>query len=107
MNFFSGQLMREDGKLTVDCGAFKVEVPADRTNVYPPEVGKPVIFGIRPEDIDNPRIRAIPALSPQPVPATVDVTELMGNEIFVYLKSGDHSYVARSTRAPITRSAKK
>ena len=28
MNFFSGQLMREDGKLTVDCGTFKVEVPA-------------------------------------------------------------------------------
>jgi multiple sugar transport system ATP-binding protein len=25
----------------------------------------------------------------------VDVTELMGNEIFVYLKSGDHSFVAR------------
>ena len=65
-----------------------------------------MIFGIRPEDIDNPDY-AHPGIIAQPVPATVDVTELMGNEIFVYLKSGDHSYVARSTRAPITRSAKR
>jgi multiple sugar transport system ATP-binding protein len=57
-------------------------------------VGKPVIFGIRPEDIHNPQF-APPEIIAQPVEATVDVTELMGNEIFVYLRSGDHSFVAR------------
>jgi multiple sugar transport system ATP-binding protein len=31
----------------------------------------------------------------QPVEAKVDVTELMGNEIFVYLKTGEQSFVAR------------
>jgi multiple sugar transport system ATP-binding protein len=25
----------------------------------------------------------------------VDITELMGNEIFLFLKSGEHDYVAR------------
>ncbi|MGD9094096.1 MAG: glycerol-3-phosphate ABC transporter ATP-binding protein, partial [Anaerolineales bacterium] len=31
----------------------------------------------------------------QPVGCKVDVTELMGNEIFVYLVSGEHNFVAR------------
>jgi len=31
----------------------------------------------------------------QPVNAKVDVTELMGNEINVYLKTGNNSFVAR------------
>jgi len=31
----------------------------------------------------------------QPVDAKVDVTELMGNEIFVYMTTGEHTFVAR------------
>jgi multiple sugar transport system ATP-binding protein len=94
MNFFSSLLVREGDKLIVDGGSFKVEVPADRVSTYAPEIGKPVIFGIRPEDIHNPDF-APPGITAQTVPAVVDVTELMGNEIFVYLKSGEHSFVAR------------
>ena len=29
------------------------------------------------------------------VPARVDVTELMGNEIFVYFNNGAHNFIAR------------
>ena len=29
------------------------------------------------------------------VPTRVEVTELMGNEVFLYLKTGDKDYVAR------------
>ena len=31
----------------------------------------------------------------QPVETKVDITELMGNEIFLFLKSGKHDFVAR------------
>ena len=94
MNFFTSTLVKEGDKLFVDGGSFKVEVPAEKVNVFSPYVGKSVIFGIRPEDIHNPQF-APPDISAQPVNAVIDVTELMGNEITVYLKSGEHSFVAR------------
>jgi multiple sugar transport system ATP-binding protein len=94
MNFFPAKLKKDDGKLFVDADAFSVEVPAGRNDVYMPHVDKSVIFGIRPEDIHNPEF-APPGIIAHPVEAKVDVTELMGNEIFVYLRSGDHTYIAR------------
>ncbi|HWQ84812.1 MAG TPA: sn-glycerol-3-phosphate ABC transporter ATP-binding protein UgpC [Anaerolineales bacterium] len=94
MNFFAATLRKEGEKLFVDGDSFTVEIPADKVPIYMPLAGKPVIFGIRPEDIHNPQF-APPGITTQPVEAAVDVTELMGNEIFVYLKTGNHSYVAR------------
>lgn len=94
MNFFPAHIRKDTGKLFVDGGTFSVEIPADRNNVYVPYVDKPVILGIRPEDIFNPEFTP-PGIVAQPVEAVVDVTELMGNEIFVYLKNGEHSFIAR------------
>jgi multiple sugar transport system ATP-binding protein len=94
MNFFNATIRQEDGNLIVDGGSFALQIPKDRDTLYGPYVGKPVIFGIRPEDIHNPDF-APPGIIPRQMEAVVDVTELMGNEIFVYLKSGDHSFVAR------------
>ena len=94
MNFFKSKLVRGDGKLFVDGGAFQVEVPADRHEAYLKFIGKPVIMGIRPEDIQDPHF-CPPGMYPQPVEGNVDVTELMGNEIFLYVTSGEHNFVAR------------
>jgi multiple sugar transport system ATP-binding protein len=94
MNIFSATIRKGDGKLFVDGGSFKVLIPENRTEVYSPHVDKPVIFGIRPENIHDPQF-APPDIHAQPVEANVEVTELMGNEIFVYLSSGDHNYIAR------------
>jgi multiple sugar transport system ATP-binding protein len=94
MNFFPAHIRKDSSKLFVDGCSFSVEIPSERNNVYTPYVDKPVILGIRPEDIFNPEF-APPGIVAQPVEAVVDVTELMGNEIFVYLKSNSHSFIAR------------
>jgi multiple sugar transport system ATP-binding protein len=94
MNFFPAKIQQSDGKLIVDGKTFHIEVPEDRKETYAPYIGKDVIFGIRPEDIHNPEF-APPGIVAQAITAKIDVTELMGNEIFVYLKSGEHSFVAR------------
>jgi multiple sugar transport system ATP-binding protein len=94
MNFFPAHIRRDNGKMFVDGKTFAVEIPSERYNTYAPYIDRPVILGIRPEDIYNPHF-APPGILAQPVEAVVDVTELMGNEIFVYLKSGDHSFIAR------------
>jgi multiple sugar transport system ATP-binding protein len=94
MNFIKSRLQKSDGKLFVDSGAFKVEVPSDRIAVFSSYVGKDVIMGIRPENIHDPHF--IPTgIFTQAVEGTVDLTELMGNEIFLYISCGEHNLVAR------------
>jgi multiple sugar transport system ATP-binding protein len=94
MNFFPAVLRQDGGKLYVDGGTFVLEVPESRRAAYIREVGRQIIFGIRPENIHNPEF-APPGITAQPEECVVDVTELMGNEIFVYLKTGDNNFVAR------------
>lgn len=94
MNFFNAKIAKYDGKLYVEGNELHLQIPEDRVNVYMPYAGKEVIFGIRPEDIHNPAF--VPAdIYAQNVNAKVDITELMGNEIFVFLKTGNSDYVAR------------
>jgi multiple sugar transport system ATP-binding protein len=94
MNFFKAKLVKGDGKLFVDAGSFKVETPSERNDQYARYVDKPVIMGIRPEDIHDPNFQP-PSIIPQAVNGTIDVTELMGNEVQLYVTAGEHSFVAR------------
>lgn len=94
MNFFPATLRKDGGDMYVDGGTFKLRVPDDRKEAYMPEVDRPIIFGIRPENIHNPEF-APPGIIAQPLECIIDVTELMGNEIFVYMKTGENSFVAR------------
>jgi multiple sugar transport system ATP-binding protein len=94
MNFFDARLDRSDGALIVDAKAFKIHVPESRVKVYDSHIGNNVIFGIRPDDIHDPAYTP-PGIQAAPVEATVDVTELMGNEIFMHLEMGESSAVGR------------
>ena len=94
MNFFNGKLVKGDGKLFFDGGAFKVEVPSTRNSIYMPYQDKSVTLGVRPENIYDPHFLP-PGIFAQPVDGKVDVTELMGNEIQLYITTGEHSFVAR------------
>jgi multiple sugar transport system ATP-binding protein len=80
--------------LIVDADSIVLEIPEARKEVYQSHVGNQIIFGIRPEDIFIPEY-APPGIIAQPVETTVDITELMGNEIMLFLKSGKHDFVAR------------
>jgi multiple sugar transport system ATP-binding protein len=94
MNFFSAKLRKDGSKLFVDGGAFVVEIPEGRTAPYMGLDGKDIIFGIRPENIHNPSFTP-PGIHAATIEAKVDVTELMGNEIFLYMIAGNNNFVAR------------
>lgn len=94
MNFFPAKLRKDNGRLIVDAGVFAVPIPAENAKAYQDHEGKQVTFGIRPEDIHDPDFK--PAnMHTENIEAKVDVTELMGNEIFLHMFSGENSFVAR------------
>jgi len=95
MNFFNNStLLEQNGKMYVDTGVFRVEVPPERYEKYRPHVGKQVVFGIRPENVahpDYPPANIFPAV----VEANVDVVEEMGHEKIAYLEEGGRTFLAR------------
>ncbi len=94
MNFFPGKLRKDDGKVVVDTGDFVVPIPPKKAKPYESSIGKDIIFGIRPENIHDADF-VPPNIDAEKVSVKVDVTELMGNEIFLYLVSGKNTFVSR------------
>ena len=94
MNFFDGKIIKENDHLIIDLESFRIKVPDNRKGTYERLVDQPVVLGIRPEDIHNPEF-APPSIISESVQAKVDVSELMGNEILLYLVSGEHNFIAR------------
>ncbi len=94
MNFFPATLRKDGEGVLVDSGDFKVHLPASKMAPYKAHLDKKIIFGIRPENIHD--VEYAPAnIHGEKVEARVDVTELMGNETFLYLVSGKNTFIAR------------
>jgi len=94
MNFFQGKLHKDQNKLVVDTGDFSVAIPPHEAKPYESYAGKDIVFGIRPENIHDAEF-VPPGIDAEKVAVKVDVTELMGNEIFLYLVSGKNTFVSR------------
>jgi len=94
MNFFPARLRKENNLMIVESDGFKIPLPADRTKNFEKSAGRDVVFGIRPENIHDIHYTP-PNIHGEKIDVKVDVTELMGNEIFLYLLSGKNSFVAR------------
>jgi multiple sugar transport system ATP-binding protein len=94
MNFFPAKLRKDGNKVVVDAGDFALPIPDKKAGPYKGHDGKSIVFGIRPEDVHDANF--VPSnVHVEKVPAKVDVTELMGNEILLYLMIGKNSFVAR------------
>ncbi|HAX71124.1 MAG TPA: sn-glycerol-3-phosphate ABC transporter ATP-binding protein UgpC [Anaerolineales bacterium] len=94
MNFFPATLVKSGEKMYVETGDFKVQIPDALAAPYKSMDGRKVVFGIRPENIHDPEF-APPNIHGEKVNTKVDVTELMGNETFLYLVNGKNTFIAR------------
>ena len=86
MNFFTGKLVKKDNDLYASLGTTQVKLPPEKANNpdLKEYIGQEVIFGIRPENIhDEPMF--LSTLKDSIMNVNVDVTELMGAEIYLYL----------------------
>ncbi|MDP2181365.1 MAG: sn-glycerol-3-phosphate ABC transporter ATP-binding protein UgpC [Actinomycetota bacterium] len=94
MNFFDARVDVEGDKVELDGGTFTVPVPqkvAVWLSKYP---GRRLKFGVRPEDLHD-KDYPPPDITASPVDVKVDVTELMGNEVFLHLMAGETKLLAR------------
>jgi len=95
MNFFDATLVESDGKVEINTSGFRLEVPQPKADEWRQHKGKQVVFGIRPEDI-HAKPFVPPGILEADMPAKVDVIEMMGNEIFLYLVTRDNKqFIAR------------
>ena len=96
MNFVDATLGKSGDRYVVDAGSFKVMIPQGKDGKrFEPYVGKPVVFGVRPEDIFDKAISQL--LTPteeNTIKSLVDVIEPMGAIVTMYLTTGKHSLVA-------------
>ena len=95
MNFIPAIVRAGGSGHVIDCGGFSVAGPPSQADVLAAWAGKPVIFGVRPSDVFDKRLRnPIEATDGNTVRTQVDVSEPMGDIITLYLTAGTHSFVA-------------
>jgi multiple sugar transport system ATP-binding protein len=95
MNLLKGKIDRGDGGLTfresADEGAVTIPLKGSIEAVAAKAVGKPIVFGIRPEHLTEESKNG----STAPVSSTIDIAEPMGSESLVYLRAGTGNLIAR------------
>jgi multiple sugar transport system ATP-binding protein len=93
MNFVEAALTAEGDELFIVASGFRVKAPAAFHSALQAYRGRPVVFGIRPEDIAA-RDLAQPDAG-NTLTARADVVETLGSEIFVHLACDADTLVAR------------
>lgn len=86
MNFLEAKLTSENGSTYVDAAGLRLRLPDDRAARVREQgyLGKPVVLGIRPEDIHDRELSLIPPEEGNTATVRVDVTEPMGDRVIVY-----------------------
>ena len=96
MNFINGTLVKKEDEVYFEFEGNSIKVPAEKANnpALAEYIGQEVVVGIRPENIhDEPA--QLSACPDSTVDAYVDVTELMGSEIYLYITIGETNLTAR------------
>jgi len=95
MNFISAMVNKTQSGVTLTFGDHTIKLPEGKVSGIAPEYfGKEVTMGIRPENLHDEE-SYLSAMPDCVVDATVEVTEMMGAETYLYLKIADTSFTAR------------
>ena len=96
MNFVDCVLTKKGEDLYLEFGENSLKLPADKANlpILKDYIDKEVVAGIRPEAIHDDE-ESIAKFSDAVIDTKVEVSELMGAEIHLYLAVGEQSFVAR------------
>ncbi|MBE6631457.1 MAG: sn-glycerol-3-phosphate ABC transporter ATP-binding protein UgpC [Ruminococcaceae bacterium] len=96
MNFIKATLVKKADAVYAEFDGTAIKVPAEKANdpALADYMGKEVILGIRPEALhDEPMY--LSTFADSTIEVDVEITELMGAEIFLYLLVGETKLIAR------------
>ncbi len=94
MNFFEAKVVGTSEETYVEGAGLRLRIPPAQSSALRDYLGKEVVFGIRPEDIHD-RQFSPPGIIAEHMSVQVDVTEVMGSEVFLYLLTGGKTFIAR------------
>jgi multiple sugar transport system ATP-binding protein len=85
MNLLQAQVIEHDGKPALQLGGNTLPLLEAQARALTPWVGKPVLMGVRPQDIYTDRTAPPDAILSEPIHAVVDVVEPHGDRNDVHL----------------------
>jgi len=94
MNFMRGRIIKKDGRIYFDEGKLQVKLVEHMHEAMMPYRDRDVIFGIRSEDIYD-KLFVSDAPPENIVRVNCEVVEPMGSEVYLYLNTGRHTFIAR------------
>lgn len=94
INLMTGKIIKKERRFFFDEGKFQIKLIEDMYLKMSKYEGKEVIMGVRSEDIYD-KLFASEASVDNTVRATCEVVEPLGSEVYLYLNTGKHSFIAR------------
>ena len=94
INFMTGRVVKKDRKFFFDEGKFQVKLIDAMYPKISKYEGQEIVMGVRAEDIYD-KLFASEASQENTVRATCEVVEPLGSEVYLYLSSGKHNFIAR------------
>jgi multiple sugar transport system ATP-binding protein len=96
MNFINGKIIKKNNVLKFIGESFEIKVYPLVKDLLADYVDKEVIMGVRPSDIyDEAQAKWLQENERDIVTAKVDFRELMGDEIYLYLRAGKNPITAK------------
>lgn len=105
MNFVDAKLIEKNGNVGIEFGKYTIEIPAGKAKLEQVKdyIGKDIVMGIRPENLHDEDLFLANAAPSSVIECTVDVTEMMGAETFLYLTCFDYTLTARVSPRSIAK----
>lgn len=98
MNFIDAKITENGGAICAEFGeagkTYTVELPEGKAELCKPYVGKEVVMGVRPEHLHDEEMFLSVAKTGL-MDASVEVSEMMGAETYLYLTAGGGNFIAR------------
>ncbi|OGX05045.1 MAG: glycerol-3-phosphate ABC transporter ATP-binding protein [Omnitrophica bacterium RIFCSPLOWO2_12_FULL_50_11] len=93
-NFLQGRIISKNGELHFVDDGIDLKILRQHRASLIPHVNKPVLLGIRPEDVYD-KLFAQDASEEFTITASVDLVEPMGSEIYLYFSVGRNNLIVR------------
>lgn len=102
MNFLDASIKTVGEKIFVDFrGNFQFPLIGENAHLLKSYAGKDIVVGIRPEDL---KINSTENLDNYKAKALIEITELMGSEIYVYLDCYEQKLICKTPADTIVKS---